>query len=108
MIIFFVADNRAPELSSMPMVPSSEYLFPLNAETPSSMPPTPSSMPVIMHGHDPAMSSVSFGMGAAHSSEASKMELGPTLPGQQLSASNFNAVSKIYDSWYFSFTKRDI
>lgn len=89
MIMFLIADNRAPKLSSMPMVPSSEY-FPLNTE----MLMMPSSTPVTMHGHNPAMSSVSSGMGAAHSSEASKMELGPMLP----SASNYNTVSKIYDN----------
>jgi len=72
------------------MIPSSEYL-PLNAETPT----TQSSMPVIMHGHNSAMSSVSFGMGEPYSSEASKMELGPRW-NSLMSISNYNAVSKIY------------
>lgn len=83
MAIFLVADNQMPRLS--PMVPSSEYLLPLNAEMPSST-------PVIMQGHNPAMSSAFAGMGEAHSSDASKMELGTML----MSANNCNAVSKTY------------
>ncbi|XP_011049488.1 PREDICTED: uncharacterized protein LOC105143134 isoform X1 [Acromyrmex echinatior] len=85
MIIIFFIDNHAPKLSSMLMVPSSEYL-PLNAETPM----TQSSMPVIVHGRNSAMSSVSSGMGEAHSSEASKMELGPRW-NSLTSISNYNA-----------------
>lgn len=84
--MFLVIDNGF-RLSSTSMDPSSEYLLPLNAEMPSSM-------PVTMHEHNPTISSVFSGMGEAHSSEASKMELGPT----PISASNCNAVSKIYDS----------
>lgn len=55
----------------MPIIPSSEY-SPLNAEILSST-------SVIMHGHNPAMSSVFSGMAEAHSSKASKTELGPTV-----------------------------
>ncbi|XP_036145417.1 uncharacterized protein LOC105840065 isoform X1 [Monomorium pharaonis] len=58
----YVADH-APRLSSMPMVPSSEYLLPLSM-TPSSM-----------YRHNPAMTS---GMGETNSS-ASKMVLGPMM-----------------------------
>ncbi|XP_018363983.1 PREDICTED: uncharacterized protein LOC108761766 [Trachymyrmex cornetzi] len=84
-LIYTKYDNHAPKLSSMLMVPSSEYL-PLNAE----LPRTRSSMPVIMHGRNSAMSSVSSGMGETHSSEASKMELGPRW-NSLTSISNYNA-----------------
>ncbi|XP_011694449.1 PREDICTED: uncharacterized protein LOC105453874 [Wasmannia auropunctata] len=80
--IYTKHDEQAPGWSSLPMVPFSEYLLPLSAE----MPRTPPSTPVIVHGRNP-VSSVSPGMGEAHSSEASKMELGPLLT----SASNCNA-----------------
>lgn len=87
-IMIFLADNQIPRLP--PMLPFSEYLLPLNAEMPSST-------PVIMQGHNPAMSSAFAGMGKAHSSDASRMEL-----GTMLMSANCNAVSKTYDSWYFS------
>ncbi|XP_018308919.1 uncharacterized protein [Mycetomoellerius zeteki] len=76
-------DNHVPKLSSVLMVPSSEYL-PLNAETPT----TQSSMPFIVHGHNSAMSSVSSGM--SDSSEASKVKLGPRW-NSLTSISNCNA-----------------
>ncbi|XP_011639588.1 uncharacterized protein LOC105428794 [Pogonomyrmex barbatus] len=75
--------NHMPGLSSMQMSSSSEYVLPSNTE----MPITPPSTPVVMHGANPVMSSVSSGMNQAHSSRASKMELGPTLT----SAINCNA-----------------
>ncbi|KYN38580.1 hypothetical protein ALC56_07063 [Trachymyrmex septentrionalis] len=84
-LIYTKSDNHAPKLSSMLMVPSSEYL-PLNAETLT----TQSSMPVIVHEGNSAMSSVSSGMGKAHSSEASKMELSPRW-NSLTSISKYNA-----------------
>ncbi|KYN02104.1 hypothetical protein ALC62_07094 [Cyphomyrmex costatus] len=84
-LIYTKYDNHTPKLSSMLIVPSSEYL-PLNAETPT----IPSSVPVIVHGRNSAISSASSDMDEAHSSEASKIELDPKW-NLLTSVSNCNA-----------------
>lgn len=88
-IIFYVADNRASELSSVPMLSSSKQLFSLNTEmfTTSSTPIYGSSMPC---SND-----------EARLSETCKMKFGSASTLGTItsaSASNCNAVSETDDS----------
>ncbi|KAM0726955.1 hypothetical protein ACS0PU_007116 [Formica fusca] len=81
-------DDHAFELSSMPTLSSSKYIFPLNIEM------SPTSPSAFIHGSDLPMSSIPSSIGEIYSSEAVKMKLRSALMPESTTSlpdNNYNA-----------------